>query len=296
MHGVTFKKPKRLEEETVSYLRQLEVPLQDAAEDEEQREILVENCFKELRMREASACCNKKCSFVVEKFLAYATTEQLLTFVNNTIPYIHAMMYNPYASHVLQRVLEMIQKVHHEASDPEASKQGEQLLNTLVTNILDEHFPHHMCNPTATHVVRSSWGVLAGLDKSEFQDEVSKGLTTLEFRKAKTSGHSFSDLPQLNQDMLKEVVSTLESRGTQYLVDMSYNPYGAWALGDLMRCLAAVKFPKINSLFRTILGLQKGKSDPGHTIELANSILSDRVVECIIQVCSDSFFDELFQR
>jgi hypothetical protein len=128
------KKPQKAEQDTVTYLRQIEGLLDDfsrtefnnknnngnkklndgnEAEEEdaaEEKTILVKNVFEEIKNQEAALSTDKYSSNIIEKVLNHATEEQLVNFGVGIQEYFLFLSSNRYSSHVLQTYLLLIGK------------------------------------------------------------------------------------------------------------------------------------------------------------------------------------------
>jgi hypothetical protein len=91
-------KPRRLEEETALYLSQIEGEL-DTCDDSS---VLVENVLDEIKQRTASASCDRRTNYVIEKLCYKSNILQILELMNRLIPYASFLCSNRYSSHTIQ--------------------------------------------------------------------------------------------------------------------------------------------------------------------------------------------------
>jgi hypothetical protein len=94
-------KPRRLEEDTTNYLRQIETQFTDKLDNEE-KAILVENVLSEIKTRTASATCDRNTNFLMEKICYAANLPNLLEITKRCSAYGVFLARNRYSSHVLQ--------------------------------------------------------------------------------------------------------------------------------------------------------------------------------------------------
>ncbi len=94
-------KPRRLEEDTTNYLRQIETQFTDKLDNEE-KAILVENVLSEIKTRTASATCDRNTNFLMEKICYAANLPNLLEITKRCSTYGVFLARNRYSSHVLQ--------------------------------------------------------------------------------------------------------------------------------------------------------------------------------------------------
>ena len=168
------KKPVRLEDETASYLAQIESSLDDIDDsDEEATSLLLENVMDELKSRTASAAADRRTHAVVEKLIFYARLHQCVELTHRLTPYINFLAHNRHASHVLQsliaRVAHLIRNVGSGTSeemmlvDDETAytKLGSSLKRMFDPILLD--FAAMASDINGSHVVRAVFCVCAGL-------------------------------------------------------------------------------------------------------------------------------------
>lgn len=75
----------RLDEETLSYFREVETHFKDLEDNGEEKEILVNNVFEEVNGRESEIVCDAACSRVVETLLPHASKALLKEFARKCI-------------------------------------------------------------------------------------------------------------------------------------------------------------------------------------------------------------------
>lgn len=327
--GAVFKKPMRLEDDKVSYIRQMEAPLREVETGEmgeEEVELLTKSFFAELKNREASVSCNKKCSFVLEQFLGLAPPSLLSTFIQRSLPYLHFMMHSPYASHILQTLLRVAEKKLDgevetgRAGTGETESKGKEedegdeaesgidalreAIQSMAEVMLDEGLVDYICNSTATHVIRSLFQFLAGIEvkKKEAQKKsTDKGVklsapSQLNSKVKETPVISTKRLSEELKSLWDGVVERFVSAPDEALADVVRDPHGGAALSSLIETLSASKHKKLNSVLRNILGLKKGKDDAGGLGDLPFHPIASHVVEVAMRCCSDAFYAEALTR
>ena len=106
------RKPAKADDDLVSYIRQLELPLAEALKNVGEggelpldNRLLVRSVFREIHKREATLATHKKCSLVVEQLLRAATAQQVVTFFASLEPYLDFCCTNRYSSHVMETLL-----------------------------------------------------------------------------------------------------------------------------------------------------------------------------------------------
>jgi hypothetical protein len=94
-------KPRRLEDETADYLAQIEIQFTDSM-DQEDKLNLVENVLTEINQRTASAACDRRSNYLIEKLCFAADLKNLIIVMKRFIPYSVFLARNRYSSHVMQ--------------------------------------------------------------------------------------------------------------------------------------------------------------------------------------------------
>lgn len=96
-------KPRRLEDDTAEYLMKIEMQLsKDSMLDEDEKSNLIENVLSEVSQRTASASCDRRTNFLIEKLCSTASVKNLVEIIKSFIPYAIFLARNRYSSHILQ--------------------------------------------------------------------------------------------------------------------------------------------------------------------------------------------------
>jgi hypothetical protein len=96
-------KPRRLEDDTAEYLMKIEMQLsKDSILDEDDKINLIENVLSEVSQRTASASCDRRTNFLIEKLCSTASVKNLVEIIKSFIPYAIFLARNRYSSHILQ--------------------------------------------------------------------------------------------------------------------------------------------------------------------------------------------------
>lgn len=99
--GEQHEKPRRLEDETAEYLAKIELQFTDDL-DPEDRVNLVENVLTEINQRTASASCDRRTNYLIEKLCFAADLKNLLIITRRFTPYAVFLARNRYSSHIMQ--------------------------------------------------------------------------------------------------------------------------------------------------------------------------------------------------
>ena len=157
------QKPRRLDDDTVTYLTQLDVQLSSEDFNDEDKEILVENVLSEIKQRTASAACDRRTNMIIEKICYAASLPHLIEIINRCTPYAVFLARNRHSSHILQAILARLCYI---------------LKNTGIGNVNEEELKKSVLGfirlilaeiswlvkeLSASHVVRSALCALAGI-------------------------------------------------------------------------------------------------------------------------------------
>lgn len=134
----TQEKPRHLEEETASYLLEIEAQFKSiVATDQEAKEILVSNVLTEIQSRSASAACDRRTNFLFEQLCYYASPPQLIQLLQKWTHYSVFLGRNRYASHIVQVRLFYLFLSH---------------ISQLLFLSIDCHLPSMLLLPTVNHL------------------------------------------------------------------------------------------------------------------------------------------------
>ena len=96
-------KPRKLEDDIAEYLIKIEAQFSSLLENnDEEKYNLIDNVLIELSNRFASASCDKRTNFLIEKLCNEANLKQLLEMIQKVTPYSVFLSRNRYSSHILQ--------------------------------------------------------------------------------------------------------------------------------------------------------------------------------------------------
>ena len=81
-------KPRRLEDDTAEYLMKIEMQLsKDSMLDDDEKNNLIENVLSEVSQRTASASCDRRTNFLIEKLCSTANVKNLIEIFKGFVPY-----------------------------------------------------------------------------------------------------------------------------------------------------------------------------------------------------------------
>jgi hypothetical protein len=156
-------KPRRLDDDTVTYLTQLDIQLSDEELDAETREILVENVLSEIKLRTASAACDRRTNMIIEKLCYAASLPHLIEIINRCTPYAVFLARNRHSSHILQAILARLCFIlKNEGIGNVNEEELKKSVLGFLKLILNE-ISWLVKELSASHVVRSALCALAGI-------------------------------------------------------------------------------------------------------------------------------------
>ncbi|KAJ0403642.1 hypothetical protein P43SY_002457 [Pythium insidiosum] len=170
-------RPRRLEPDTLSYLKEVAESLTQSGGDEltaDEAEMMLWNVLEELAPRAASASSDRHGGEIIEAILPRMSDGQLRFFLSKMEGYFSHLWTNRYSSHVLQNVLARAGLiVDREVSggddlddgDMDERLQGTPAMSEIIVNMVSElerEWLTLMNDVSASHVWRSVLAVLAG--------------------------------------------------------------------------------------------------------------------------------------
>lgn len=248
---IGHEKPRRLEDDTASYLLQMEQELETLPrEDAEARSILIENVFQEIENRSASAACDRRTNFIVEKLCTEASMPQLLECMAKWTQYVIFLARNRFASHILQTLLARVTFLLKDKPDieEEIPNIGTTICDFCTPLLHDMHWLSQ--EQVSSFVLRSVACLLAGVPpvaerkakKAKHQHSVTYSLTLEEM--VEPAGFAISDrfsipLPQGLQALLLHYTDLLVQRSAHDLQLLVANVSSNAFLLLLLRVLAS---------------------------------------------------------
>ena len=157
------QKPRRLDDDTVTYLTQLDAQLSSEDLDNEDKEILVENVLSEIKQRTASAACDRRTNMIIEKICYAASLPHLIEIINRCKPYAVFLARNRHSSHILQAILARLCYILKNAGIGNVNE--EELKKSVLgfIKLILAEISWLVKELSASHVVRSALCALAGI-------------------------------------------------------------------------------------------------------------------------------------
>ena len=303
-----ISKPRRLEEDLVTYLLSLEKEISAKDVDEETRSVLVENVLSELRKSMASAACDRRTNLMLEKICYAASLANIVDIATHFTPYAVFMARNRHSSHVVQALFARLCHLLKLSEEELPNDLGSVIL-ALINPILKE-MSWLLKEQAASHVIRSCFCVLAGIpsiserkgkgSKHKHSVALSEPLDKMLQDKCFYISNSWAfDVPEeFHETLGTAVVTGLLSLSTSELQDIVANSSSVACIGLLLRILLNPDFIMGGSdlaerLIRTTL--QWGgiaSNDSIDTESISNENLGPQVAYAISGDKSGSYFLE----
>ncbi|GLE02448.1 hypothetical protein PINS_up011286 [Pythium insidiosum] len=300
-------RPRRLEPDTLSYLKEVAESLTQSGSDEmtpEEAEMMLWNVLEELAPRAASASSDRHGGEVIEAILPRMSDGQLRFFLSKMEGYFSHLWTNRYSSHVLQNVLARAGLiVDKELNDTEEAEDDERLQGTpamseIVVNMVSElerEWLTLMNDVSASHVWRSVLAVLAGRPLAP-EKRGKKG----KHRALGPSPTSASELsgvqlavPASFEALYAQVVRTFRNAPTAAMLDYVYDRNAGPLLAMALR-LAPGKLQ--SKLAQHLLQWGDEAASAQTFYDYAGEAVASHVLEAVFASVSDDFFAAILRR
>lgn len=167
--------PSSLDEQTVGYFKRVEdVINDDDFEDEESRELFVENVFSQIENNEMKLFCDLAISRTMEKLSQYFSDIQLRKILQNIEEHYSKVAMDKFGSHVLQTLVCVIPKAirsersyQRKVSEEDKNVKGTEELFLSLCSRLQEDFSELADHAYGSHVIRAVFQVLGGVKLSD---------------------------------------------------------------------------------------------------------------------------------
>lgn len=164
-----------LDEQTLGYFERVEnVINDDDFEDEESRELFVENVFSQIENNEIKLFCDRTISRTMEKLSLYFSDIQVRKILQNIEEHYSKVAMDKCGSHVLQTLVCVIPKAirsersyQRKVSEEDKNVKGTEELFLSLCSRLQEDFSKLADHLNGSHVVRAVFEVLGGVKLSD---------------------------------------------------------------------------------------------------------------------------------
>nr|CAD7587749.1 unnamed protein product [Timema genevievae] len=247
--------------------------------------IFVDNVFKETHDKEVEYSCNQLASRVIEDILPWASDDVVLRFMEALWKDIRPLLSDPFASHVLQKLIEIAST---------RVKVAGFLLNNLEEYVWDIY---------ANHVIRTTLECLAGLPRGSTDTRSKNNIASTTDLQPKT------EVSKIHKTLLAEFSERLSA--WPQLPELVHNNLTSGLLQALLLSLKAVSQKSTRELVRKLLDdsftVTRSRRDDEDDKKLSSttktellpvfgSESSTRLLEAVLSVASPKLFTQIYAR
>ncbi|RLN60229.1 hypothetical protein BBJ29_004820 [Phytophthora kernoviae] len=306
-------RPRRLEPDTLSYLKEVTEMLTQPGEDStpEDVELLLWNVLEELAPRAASAASDRHAGELLEVFLPKMNDNQLRFMLHKMNGYMSHLWTNRYSSHVLQHLLSRASAVvakeqelegqeedKDDDDDEERMKDTPSMSDVIVQMVkeVENEWITLMNDVSASHVLRSVLAVLAGkplVPEKRGKKAKHRVVTFTEARPGKDGSEVTYDVPDSFEKLFKELLSVLIEGSTHELQNLLYDQNSGPLIASALKLAPSKSRRKLAE--RILQWDDEDKCESGF-FDLAADAVTSHLLEALLESASDKFFTKVFQR
>ncbi|ETK87630.1 hypothetical protein L915_07967 [Phytophthora nicotianae] len=303
-------RPRRLEPDTLSYLKEVTEMLTQQGEDStaDDVELLLWNVLEELAPRAASAASDRHAGELLEVFLPKMSDAQLRFLLHKMAGYMSHLWTNRYSSHVLQHLLSRASVVVAKEVDGDEEEQNNDEddrmkeippMSDVIINMVKEvenEWITLMNDVSASHVLRSVLAVLAGkplVPEKRGKKAKHRVVTFTEARPGKDGSEVTYDVPGSFEKLFKELLAVLIESPTHELQNLLYDQNSGPLIASALK-LAPSKSRR--KLAERILQWEDEDACERGFYDLAADAVTSHLLEALFESGSDKFFSKVFQR
>nr|CAD7406868.1 unnamed protein product [Timema cristinae] len=268
-------------------------------------------CVAKTHDKEVEYSCNQLASRVIEDILPWASDDVVLRFMEALWKDIRPLMSDPFASHVLQKLIEIastrvkapVINLEDDSSDVDA---GTQFTNWLkkVAGFLLNNLEEYVWDSYANHVIRTTLECLAGLPRGSTDTRSKNNIATTTDLQPKT------EVPESHKTLLSEFSERLSA--WPQLPELVHNNLTSGLLQALLLSLKAVNPKSTRALVRKLLDdsftvTRSRRDDEDDDKKLSStteielrpvfgSESSTRLLEAALSVASSKLFTQIYAR
>nr|XP_002125348.1 nucleolar protein 9 isoform X2 [Ciona intestinalis] len=248
---------------TVPYLRQADSIFRNGFEDEEMKNIFLENFFEEIVGSEVKLSFMKSSSFILEQFVGVATPKHLLQLLKAYNDDIIEVAGSQQASHVVQKTLKQIVLLRNNDPDNSTWSDIDATLHEI-SSLICEDIPSWLTHVHQSHVARSMFSTLGGVILA-----------------TKDSGNDviIPTLPQPSMTSLKVFVDEVCKLKRKNLVEILTNQSGTPSVSILLRVCNI----RSEALIRSLCGKILKACDEGTLLILSKDRTGSHLVESLVE-------------
>ncbi|TMW59965.1 hypothetical protein Poli38472_000007 [Pythium oligandrum] len=297
-------RPRRLEPDTLSYLKEVSETLATSSEDlgEEDVQMMLWNVLDEMAPRAASASSDRHAGELIETFLPRMSDGQLRFFLSKMEGYFSHLWTNRYSSHVLQHILSrsnvIVEKeVTGESDDSEDERlEGTPLMSEVIVNMVSEvenEWLTLMNDVSASHVLRSVLAVLVGRPLvPEKRGKKGKHRTIVFGEQSDGSTPTF-EVPATFEALYQQFVRRFRGAHKQEMMNLMYDRNS----GPLIAAMLKLSPEKTQTtLAEHILEWEDESRSAQVFYDFAGDAVTSHFIESFFSVAKDDFFAAVFRR
>ncbi|KAG3108246.1 hypothetical protein PI124_g9384 [Phytophthora idaei] len=303
-------RPRRLEPDTLSYLKEVTEMLTQQGDDStaDDVELLLWNVLEELAPRAASTASDRHAGELLEVFLPKMSDAQLRFLLHKMAGYVSHLWTNRYSSHVLQYLLSRASVVvakevdgdDEEQSDDEDDRMKEiPPMSDVIINMareVENEWITLMNDVSASHVLRSVLAVLAGkplVPEKRGKKAKHRVVSFTEARPGKDGSEVTYDVPNSFEKLFKELLAMLIESPTHVLQNLLYDQNSGPLIASALK-LAPSKSRR--KLAERILQWEDEDACERGFYDLAADAVTSHLLEALFESASDKFFSKVFER
>lgn len=304
-------RPRRLEGDTLEYLKSVQDVLKEVETDPEMdSELMLWNILDELAKRAASAASDRHACDIVERLVDVFTARQLRVLIKNFAGYYTFLWTNRYSSHVLQKILArsgaLIQEEEDgvmddtgdaDETDAETEDRKAPTLSSLIVEMITEVQPEikKLClDVSASHVLRSMLCVLAGRELlAEKRGKQAKHRALYSEINNKSTGEAMYTVPKVFKKSLKAICEEFITSDAEEIYNMLFDVHA----GPVISMLLRVSKSK-HSLKLTQHALSWDDTEKSGNIfyELCGDSVGSHFLEAVVATASKDMMTSVFDR
>ncbi|KAF4045224.1 hypothetical protein GN244_ATG02608 [Phytophthora infestans] len=302
-------RPRRLEPDTLSYLKEVTEMLTQQGEDSaDDAELLLWNVLEELAPRAASAASDRHAGELLEVFLPKMSDAQLRFLLHKMAGYVSHLWTNRYSSHVLQNLFSRASVVvskevdgdedDNNDDDDERMKEIPPMSDVIINMVkeVENEWITLMNDVSASHVLRSVLAVLAGkplVPEKRGKKAKHRVVTFTEARPGKDGSEIIYDVPKSFEKLFKELLAVLIESSTHELQNLLYDQNSGPLIASALK-LAPSKSRR--KLAERILQWEDEDACERGFYDLAADAVTSHLLESLFESASDKFFPKVFER
>lgn len=302
-------RPRRLEPDTLSYLKEVTEMLTQPTEDttDEDVQLLLWNVLEELAPRAASASSDRHAGELVEAFLPKMSDAQVRYLLSKMLGYTSHLWTNRYSSHVLQNMLSrcsaIVERELQQDGDADPEEEVDERLqdtpslsDVIVTMVkeVEAEWLTLMNDVSASHVLRSVLALLAGKPLVPEKRGKKGKHRVVTFAEAREGSVVTYAVPPKFTELFTEILTEFQSCHLDQMMHLMYDPNSGPLISAALK-LAPSKAKK--SLAKHILQWDEEDEVAERSFhEYACDAVTSHFLETLFTTMDDKFFDKLYLR